>query len=69
MKQIKLILALLITAVLAVVLFQNSGPAQVSVLFWHAQMPLIVLLALVAALGILIGMFLQMGLGRGKTPK
>ena len=69
MKQIKLILALLITAVLAVVLVQNSGPAQVSVLFWHAQMPLIVLLALVAALGILIGMFLQMGLGRGKTPK
>ena len=66
MRQVKLGLAAVLALIMLIVIFQNSGPAQVSLLFWHAQMPMIALLLLVATLGVLTGALLSMALGARK---
>jgi len=51
----------------AVIIFQNTEPVDLKMLFWNFQASLIVLLILVLIIGIIIGYFLTKIVGASKT--
>jgi uncharacterized integral membrane protein len=56
MKKAKLIAILVIVCALVVVIVQNRSPVQAHFLFIAVEMPVILLLALTAALGFVLGL-------------
>lgn len=58
MRKIRLIAILVVITVLLLVIWQNSAPTRLSLLFFSAELPLMIWLALFLISGILIGLAL-----------
>lgn len=56
MNKAKLIAILVIVCTLVVVIVQNRGPVQAHFLFIAVEMPVILLLVLTTALGVILGL-------------
>ena len=67
MKKVFTWTTLVLTVLLSTVLIQNTESITVDFLFWHVQMPLIVLLFVVGALGVLFGIVLNLYLSSRKS--
>lgn len=68
MRSVRTWLLIALAVVLAIVFMQNLAPVRVDLLFWGFEMPLVVILVIVAALGFVIG-WLAARLGRRKGDK
>lgn len=55
LRRAKLICVVVVAVLVLIVLFQNNEPASFDVLFWHPELPLVVLLLGVFATGGLMG--------------
>ena len=55
MKNAKLIVILVLLALGAIVVFQNTESVQTNILFWSITMPRAILLPVTAAVGFVIG--------------
>lgn len=55
MKNFKLILLVALTIILAIVVLQNRQPWQIHLLWLRAELPAIILLLLIAAVGFVMG--------------
>ncbi|MCF3651003.1 hypothetical protein [Synoicihabitans lomoniglobus] len=72
MKKAKLYFALIASALMAIVIFQNTDVVVTRVLFITIAMPRAALLAITLLIGIVIGISLALGWGRkgkGRGPK
>ena len=67
MKKLKLYLALAATALLAIVIFQNTAVVETKVLFMTIAMPRAALLATTLLIGILLGLTIGWKYSRPKS--
>lgn len=51
----KQLLILVLAVLLVIVIIQNTGMAEVQLLFWNISMSMIILIALIALIGFIIG--------------
>jgi len=68
-KNTKLVFTIVLLILTAVIIFQNTAPVNLKMLFWSFQASLIILLILVLIIGMLIGYFLPKIIGESKTKK
>jgi uncharacterized integral membrane protein len=66
-KNTKLVITIVLLILAAVIIFQNTDPVNLKMLFWSFQASLIILLILVFIIGIIIGYFLPKIIGESKT--
>jgi len=66
-KNTKLVITIVLLILAAVIIFQNTDPVNLKMLFWGFQASLIILLILVLIIGIIIGYFLPKIIGESKT--
>ena len=66
-KNTKLVITIVLLILAAVIIFQNTDPVNLKMLFWGFQASLIILLILVLIFGIIIGYFLPKIIGESKT--
>ncbi len=66
-KNTKLVTTIALLILAAVIIFQNTDPVNLKMLFWSFQASLIILLILVFIIGIIIGYFLPKIMGESKT--
>jgi uncharacterized integral membrane protein len=66
-KNTKLVTTIALLILVAVIIFQNTDPVDLKMLFWSFQASLIILLILVFIIGIIIGYFLPKIMGESKT--
>lgn len=66
-KNTKLVITIVLLILAAVIIFQNTDPVNLKMLFWSFQASLIILLILVLIIGIIIGYFLQKIVGGSKV--
>ena len=71
MSTFKSVLAIAVPVLLAIIIFQNTGPVRIHFLFWSFSVPQIVLITITALLGITLGYLIasyqQMRLRRKKS--
>jgi len=67
--QIKLIVALLVVILLAVIVFQNREPVATRLLFITVSMPRAVLLFLATAVGYVLGAVTALALAKHRSPR
>jgi uncharacterized integral membrane protein len=68
-KNTKLVFTIVLLILTAVIIFQNTAPVNLIMLFWSFQASLIILLILVLIIGMIIGYFLPKIIGESKTEK
>lgn len=68
-KNTKLVFTIVLLILTAVIIFQNTAPVNLKMLFWSFQASLIILLILVLIIGMIIGYFLPKIIGESKTKK
>jgi len=66
-KNTKLVITIVLLILTAVIIFQNTDPVNLKMLFWGFQASLIILLILVLIIGIIIGYILPKIIGESKT--
>ena len=66
-KNTKLVITIVLLILAAVIIFQNTAPVNLKILFWSFQASLIILLILVLIIGIIIGYILPKIIGTSKT--
>jgi len=66
-KNTKLVITIVLLILAAVIIFQNTVPVDLKMLFWSFQASLIILLILVLIIGIIIGYILPKIIGTSKT--
>ncbi|MCH7964912.1 MAG: DUF1049 domain-containing protein [Bacteroidetes bacterium] len=66
-KNTKLVITIVLLILAAVIIFQNTAPVNLKILFWSFQASLIILLILVLIIGIIIGYVLPKIIGESKT--
>jgi uncharacterized integral membrane protein len=66
-KNTKLVITIVLLILAAVIIFQNTDPVNLKMLFWGFQASLIILLILVLIIGMIIGYFLPKIIGESKT--
>ena len=66
-KNTKLVITIVLLILAAVIIFQNTAPVNLKLLFWSFQASLIILLILVLIIGIIIGYILPKIIGTSKT--
>jgi uncharacterized integral membrane protein len=66
-KNTKLVTTIALLILIAVIIFQNTNPVDLKMLFWSFQASLIILLILVLIIGMIIGYFLPKIIGESKT--
>lgn len=64
----KQILFVILLILLIILMVQNSHMTKVEFLFWHLDIPTILLLLITAIVGMIIGWFAKMYLGKRKAP-
>jgi len=57
-RNTKLVITIVLLILAAVIIFQNTDPVNLKMLFWSFQASLIILLILVLIIGMIIGYFL-----------
>jgi len=67
-KNAKLVTTIILLVLAAVIIFQNSVPVNLKLLFWGFEASLIILLLLVFLIGLIIGYFVPRS-GQGENPK
>jgi len=65
-KNTKLVITIVLLILAAVIIFQNTAPVNLKILFWSFQASLIILLILVLIIGIIIGYVLPKIIGESK---
>jgi uncharacterized integral membrane protein len=65
-KNTKLAITITLLILAAVIIFQNTNPVNLKMLFWNFEASLIILLILVFLFGIIIGYFLPKLMGTQK---
>ena len=66
-KNTKLVITIVMIILAGVIIFQNTDPVNLKMLYWNFQASLIILLILVLIIGIIIGYFLPKIIGESKT--
>ncbi len=66
-KNTKLVITIVLLILASVIIFQNTDPVNLKMLFWSFQASLIILLILVLIIGVIIGYFLPKIIGGSKT--
>ena len=66
-KNTKLVITIVLIILAGVIIFQNTDPVNLQMLFWNFQASLIILLILVLIIGIIIGYYLPKIIGESKT--
>lgn len=66
-KKTKLVISIVLLILTGVIIFQNTAPVNLKMLFWSFQSSLIILLILVLIIGIIIGYFLPKIIREPKT--
>ncbi len=67
-KNAKLVTTIILLVLAAVIIFQNTVPVNLKLLFWGFEASLIILLLLVFLIGLIIGYFVPRS-GQGENPK
>lgn len=65
----KVIISLILGIIILIIIIQNVRDVQTDILFWTIELPHILLLFLVFAIGILVGMMLPGLMSKKKTEK
>ncbi len=67
-KNTKLVTTIILLILAAVIIFQNTVPVYLNILFWGFEASLIILLLLVFLIGLIIGYFIPKSV-QGDNPK
>lgn len=67
-KNAKLVTTIILLVLAAVIIFQNTVPVNLKLLFWGFEASLIILLLLVFLIGLIIGYFMPKS-AQGDNPK
>jgi uncharacterized integral membrane protein len=67
-KNTKLIITIILLVLTAVIIFQNTVPVNLKLLFWGFEASLIIILLLVFLIGLIIGYFMPKN-GKGNNEK
>ena len=62
----KLVGVIVLLILASVIIYQNTDPVNLKILFWNFEASLIILVLLVFLIGIIIGYFLHKLVGKGK---
>lgn len=65
-KNAKLVAIIVLLILTSVIIYQNTAPVNLKILFWDFEASLIILVLLVFLIGIIIGYFLHKIIGRRK---